>query len=87
VEIALPEHGFLRAATLLYLMPLLTTVGGAVIADAFWVTDGGSQAAADARVLVAAALGLLAGLGSLRFLSQRLQDNPLMQPRVTAKLG
>lgn len=87
VEIALPERGFLRAATLLYVMPLLTTVGGAVIADVFWVAEGSSQAAADARVLLAAVLGLLGGLAALYFLSRRLQHNPLMQPQVTAKLG
>jgi sigma-E factor negative regulatory protein RseC len=87
VEIALPENGFLRAASLLYVMPLLTTVGCALLADRFWVMDSSVQAAADLTVVVGAGLGLAAGLLLLRLASTRLQGSPLMQPRVTAKVG
>lgn len=83
VEISVPEQGFLRAAWLLYAMPLLTMLLAAGLADHFWASLGLSQAAMDLRVTVAAASGLGAGLLLLRFLSQRMGADPDLQPRVT----
>ena len=86
VEIALPEASFLRAAALLYVLPLLTTVAAAVLADQFWVAEGGVQAAADLRVVVAAALGLGGGVLALRVASRRAEASPALQPQVTGKV-
>lgn len=83
VEISVPEQGFLRAAWLLYAMPLLTMLTAAGFADRLWASSGLTQAAMDFRVTIAAASGLAAGLLLLRVLSRRMSADPGLQPRVT----
>lgn len=83
VQIAIPERGFLRAAWMLYAMPLLMTVFAAVVADQFFAPAGLSQAALDLRVTLAAIAGLAGGLLLLRTLSRRMSHDPDVQPRVT----
>jgi sigma-E factor negative regulatory protein RseC len=83
VRIELPESGFLRAASLLYAVPLLTTVLTALLADQMLIPAGISQAAADLRVSIAAISGLALGLWALRIVSRRSEQDPRMQPRVS----
>lgn len=83
VTVELPESGFLRAASLLYLLPLLSTVLLAVLVDQLMTPAGLSQAAADLRVSLAAVAGLLLGLQTLRFLGRRSERRADMQPRVS----
>ena len=83
VEISMPEQGFLRAAGLLYAMPLLVMLVAAGLADQLWGSSGLTQAAIDFRVTVAAATGLSAGLLLLKVLSRRMSADPELQPRVT----
>ncbi|WOJ93914.1 SoxR reducing system RseC family protein [Congregibacter variabilis] len=83
VEIAIPERGFLRAAWMLYAMPLLMTVLAAVVADQLFSSAALSQAAADLRVTLAAIAGLAGGLLILRAVSRRMSHDPDIQPRVT----
>ncbi|MFT6770511.1 MAG: sigma-E factor negative regulatory protein RseC, partial [Congregibacter sp.] len=83
VQIALPERGFLRAAWMLYAMPLLMTVFAAVLADQLWTPSSLSQAALDLRVTLAAIAGLAAGLLLLRTMSRRMSHDAEFQPRVT----
>ncbi|WP_439107802.1 SoxR reducing system RseC family protein [Congregibacter sp.] len=83
VEIAMPERGFLRAAWMLYAMPLLTMILAAVLADQYWSAASLAQAALDLRVTLSAAAGLATGLLMLRLLSARVSRDPDLQPRVT----
>jgi len=84
VVIAMPERGFLKAAWLLYAMPLLITVAMAVAADQLWISPSMSQSASDLRVTLAAILGLGIGLFLLRILSDRISSDPNVQPRIMA---
>jgi sigma-E factor negative regulatory protein RseC len=83
VTVELPESGFVRAASLLYLLPLLSTVLLAVLADQLMTPASLSQAAADLRVSLAAVAGLILGLQVLRVLSRRSECRADMQPRVS----
>ena len=83
VTIAIPERNFLRYTALLYAMPLFIALAAALLADAYWMSDGLSQGAADLRVTVAAALGLGTGLYALRRLSHRDSANESLLPQVT----
>lgn len=83
VEIAIPQRTFLRAAGMLYAMPLLITVIAAVGADQWFASHSLSQAALDLRVSLAAIAGLAGGLLLLRFASRRMSNDPDIQPRVT----
>jgi sigma-E factor negative regulatory protein RseC len=83
VTVELPEAGFLRAASLLYLLPLLSTVLFAVLADQLIAPAGLSQAGADLRVSLAAVAGLVLGLQALRLLGRRSERRADMQPRIS----
>lgn len=83
VVVAMPERGFLRAAWMLYAMPMLMTVAAAVAADQLWTSPSMSQAVSDLRVTLAAMLGLGLGLLLLRVLSDRMSRDPDVQPRIT----
>lgn len=83
VVLSMPERGFLRAAWMLYAMPLLLTVAAALAADQLWTSPSMSQGSTDLRVTLAAALGLGVGLLLLRVLSDRISRDPDVQPRIT----
>ncbi|MDP5069972.1 MAG: SoxR reducing system RseC family protein, partial [Congregibacter sp.] len=83
VVIEMPERGFLRAAWMLYAMPLLMTIFAALFAEQVWTGAELSQAAMDLRVTLAAMTGLAVGLLIVRVASQKMGRDPDMQPRVT----
>lgn len=83
VSISLPEQGFLRGATLLYGLPLVTTLLGATVASSF---GADTVAAADTAGAVGAALGLSVGLLWLRRWSRRIEARPGQLPVVAARL-
>lgn len=86
VEIALPEQSFLRGAAMLYLLPILSTVVAAMLADRYWVDAQMLQSMADLRVGVGAVAGLLFGLSVLRLMSHSGENNSALLPQVTRKL-
>lgn len=86
VELELPESSFLMAVSMLYAVPLLSTLGAALLADRFLVADALSQGAADLKVTLGAALGLALGLLAVRWRTRRSADDPAFQPRVTGKI-
>ena len=85
VELALPERSLLRAASLLYLLPLTTALGAALLANRFAVAEGVAQGRIDMVVAIAAALGLGSGLLLLRVVSHRTAGDPAFVPEVTAR--
>lgn len=82
VQLALSEKSLLRAASLLYLLPLAAALAAALLADQFLVAAGSGQGRADLQVSVAALLGLVAGLMLLRQLAKRRSDDPTLVPLV-----
>ncbi len=86
VELSLPEQNFLRAASLLYALPLLTTLLAAIGADQYLVSSAATVGSADLQVSLAACGGLAFGLLLLRGLSRRSERDPANLPRVTGKL-
>ena len=84
VELSLPEHRLLRAASLLYAVPLLTTLAAAVLADrcaAVPIPAG----AADLQVGAAACAGFGLGLLLMRPAARRAEANSEYRPRVTGR--
>ena len=84
VELSLPEHCLLRAASLLYAVPLLTTLAAAVLADrcaAAPIPAG----AADLQVAAAACAGFGLGLLLMRPAARRAEANLEHLPRVTGR--
>lgn len=86
VEISLPETRFLRAAFLLYLLPLATTVLAAIAANGAFAEASLSQSAIDLRVTLSAIAGLGIGLALVRLLSSRRSSDTYWHPTVTAKV-
>ncbi|MEM1403987.1 MAG: SoxR reducing system RseC family protein [Pseudomonadota bacterium] len=86
VEISLPETRFLRAAFLLYLLPLSTTVLAAMTANGLLADGGLTQPAIDLRVTLSAIAGLSFGLLLVRLLSSRRPRETYWHPTVTAKV-
>lgn len=86
VEIAIPEEHFLRGVFLLYVVPLLGMLAGAVFADRFWVAASASVAETDLRVSLAAMMGLGAGVLLVRLGASLPGLSAVTQPRITAKV-
>lgn len=86
VEIAIPEGQFLRGVFVLYCLPLLTTVGAALLTESWLPIDGVTQGWRDLRVTTGAALGLAGGLVLLRYLTRGRAFAAAQMPRVTAKI-
>ena len=85
LELSLPEHSLLRAASLLYALPLLSTLAAAVLADRHAVAAQMSAGAADLQVAVAAGAGLGLGLLLTRAATRRAEANPDHRLRVTGR--
>ncbi len=85
VTLALPEKSFLKAASLLYLLPLVLTVVGALSADSLFGDVDAGQGRADLLVVLGAAAGLTAGLALATLLGRRAGANSAFEPTVTAK--
>lgn len=86
VELSLPEGSFLRAAALLYLLPLATALGAALAGSVLLVPTGTSGGAGDLTVSLCAAAGMLLGLGAVRALTRRATRGAAMEPLITARL-
>lgn len=84
VRIALPEKGFLRGAFVLYALPILATLGGALLSNALVSADA-TPAQVDLTVTLGAVIGLGAGLLLLRLGQQSLAMRDDMQPIVTGR--
>jgi sigma-E factor negative regulatory protein RseC len=86
VRISIPERSFLRGVALLYLMPLLCLVAGALLVSGALAGEALTQAQMDLRVTVGALLGLASGLGLLWLWGRRHANDPALQPVVTERL-
>jgi sigma-E factor negative regulatory protein RseC len=86
VELALPERSFLSAASMLYVVPLVTTLGAAILTEHLFLAEGAPAAAADLQVSLAAIVGLTGGLLAVRWHARHTRDDPAYQPRVTARI-
>jgi len=86
VCISIPEQRFLRGIGLLYLLPLLCTVGAAVLGSS--LGNAASDApGADLRAALGALLGLALGLAAVRWYSRRPNAAATsLHPVVTARL-
>lgn len=85
VTLSLPETSFLKAASLLYLLPLVAAVVAAGAAGLFLAPPDGSQGAADLAVAGGAAGGLGLGLLGVRVLGKRAGADAGFEPQITAK--
>lgn len=79
VALALPEASVTQASLVLYLLPALTLVGGALL-GAF--VGGGSGA--NGAALAGSALGLGVGLALTRLIGRRLGRRAAYRPRMSA---
>lgn len=79
VWIGIPETAFLRGAFWLYVVPLLTLIGGAVALQQ-WFGD-------DRLALLGAGIGLAGGLIWARRHTARWQGDPAWQPRILRTLN
>ena len=86
VEISLPEASFVRAAAILYLLPLLAALAAALTGSILLAPAGTSAGADDLTVSLCAAAGLLLGLGAVRALTRRASRGGTIEPLVTARL-
>jgi len=83
VRLVLPETSIVKASTVLYLVPALGLMGGAVIGH---VLARRLAWSGDPAALAGALVGLLSGLGMAWFLGRRLAANPAYTPRLDAVL-
>ncbi|MFP5382873.1 MAG: SoxR reducing system RseC family protein [Gammaproteobacteria bacterium] len=79
VLVGVPEQAMLRGTLLIYVLPVLSLVGGAVAGAAVFPGDAGT-----ALGLLA---GLLAGFAAVRVLSSRAARDPAVQPVVIRRLA
>jgi sigma-E factor negative regulatory protein RseC len=86
VRISIPERGFLRGVAIMYLMPLLTMVGAALLSNQWAASAALSQAQIDLRVTLGALAGLALGLFLLRIFERRNAADPTLNPVVTNRL-
>lgn len=76
VIVGIPENTLLKASLLMYLVPIIGLVVGAIVSSLF--TDQPFVAA------ISTVLGLLIGLGVAKQQSAKYQSNPEFHPRVLA---
>ena len=76
VEIALPEEVIVSGSFVVYMLPILATVLGAVIGQSLLLATLG----ADASAVLGAVAGFGAGIVLVRWHARRNRNNPLMQP-------
>jgi sigma-E factor negative regulatory protein RseC len=80
VRIALPESVVLQASALVYVLPLLTLLAGAVAMNALWPAGG------DLASVAGAVLGLGAGFLSVRWHARRHRNDRRFQPALVEVL-
>lgn len=76
VEIALPEEVIVSGSFVVYMLPILATVAGAVVGQSILQADLGLDAAA----ILGALAGFGVGITVVRWHALRHRNNPLMQP-------
>lgn len=79
VEIAIPEQVLIRGAFLVYLLPLVTMLAVAVLADHWWHSD--------AAAVIGAVVGFIAGIAVTRLHGARNANEVSQQPVVVRQIG
>ena len=77
VTMAIPEKSFLQASVVMYVLPLILMIIGAVLGESYF-------ALADIGIFLLASLGFLTGLYLARKFAQTHQFNPDFQPHIIA---
>jgi sigma-E factor negative regulatory protein RseC len=77
VELGIPEQLLVNGALLVYLMPLLCMLAGAMVISHWWPGD--------VAAFAGATVGLLVGFALLKYHSLKSRDNARFQPLVLAK--
>lgn len=80
VLIGLREDAVLRAALAVYLVPLVAALAGGIVGSVL-------RPASDAAAILAAAVGLVAGLAWARGYGRRHASDPRFQPTVIGPAG
>ena len=76
VRISIPEQVILRGSMLVYMLPLVVMMAGAVVADVLW------SAAGQGGTVVGAILGLALGFALVRWHAWRHRQDRALQPTV-----
>ncbi|MFT5693299.1 MAG: sigma-E factor negative regulatory protein RseC [Oceanicoccus sp.] len=76
VEISIPEHLLVTGALLVYLLPLLTMLGGAMLAAQVW--------AGDVPAVIGAVAGFSCGIFVVRYHAAQFNDSVAFNPSVTS---
>lgn len=79
VDFALPESVLLRGSVIVYLLPLMAMLAGALVASAVW--SGSPDLAGPGGAAAGFALGFVA----VRLHARRHADDPAMQPTLMAR--
>lgn len=80
VVVGIEESTLVQGSLAVYLLPLLTLLGGALLAGALWPQAG------EGPVVTGGFLGLGAGLGGLALFTRRIARDPRYQPVVLRRL-
>ena len=82
VRIAIPEEVVLTGSFLVYVVPLVLMLAGAVLASSLPVTWP-----ADLATIAGAVLGFAGGIGLVRLHARRNRDNRALQPRLLGRVS
>jgi sigma-E factor negative regulatory protein RseC len=81
VMVGIEESALVRGSLAVYILPLLTMLVAALVAQALW------SGAGELPVVLAGLLGLGGGLGLLALYTRRIRRDPRFQPVVVRRLG
>ncbi len=81
VNVVLPEGMLLHSSLLMYMLPLMLLLGGALLGASL----GGTDAARDGYAVLGALLGLLAGFAASRAIAAGVKQQAVVQSVVEAK--
>lgn len=79
VDISIPEQVLVTGALLVYLLPLITLLAGAIFSALWW--------AGDIAAFIGAVAGFLAGLGVVKWHAVINRDNERLQPVIMSRRG
>ncbi|MEP0202110.1 MAG: SoxR reducing system RseC family protein [Halioglobus sp.] len=85
VEFTLPEEVILRGSLVVYIMPLLTMLGGAALLA--YLTGSFIFISEDVQSLLGAIGGFVLGVGLVRLHSRNNRDNVALQPTLLRRVG
>ena len=77
VIVSIPERVLVVGAVIVYLLPLVTLLLGALLASLWWQGDIAS--------FIGAVLGFVAGIGTVKYHAITNRDNPALQPVIIGK--